>query len=149
MKVYLGGDHAGFELKKELIAFLEKKRFEVVDRGPFSFDSTDDYPDFVFLVADVVSREKGEVRGIVIGGSGNGETIVSNRLPNVRAISFYGGNTDIIRLGREHNDANILSLGARFIDTEEAKRAVEIFLQTEFSNDERHIRRIKKIDTPR
>lgn len=143
MKIYLGADHAGFELKEKLRSYLTDLGHDVEDKGAFSFVSGDDYPDFVMPVAESVSSDK-ESLGIVLGGSGQGEAMVANRVNGVRAIEYYGGNLDIVRLGREHNNANIISLGARFITEEEAINAVKIFLETPFSNEERHVRRINK-----
>ena len=145
MKIYIGSDHAGYELKEILKKYLSELGHNVEDKGAFDFDVNDDYPDFVAPVAKEIENDK-NARGIILGGSGEGEAMVANRYEGVRAIEYYGGNLEIVRLGREHNDANILSLGARFINEEEAKNAVKIFLETDFSNDERHIRRIKEID---
>lgn len=143
MKIYLGADHAGFELKEKLKSYLTDLGHDVEDKGAFSFVSDDDYPDFVMPVAEGVSNDK-ESLGIVLGGSGQGEAMVANRVKGVRAIEYYGGNLDIIRLGREHNNANIISLGARFVSEAEAINAVKIFLDTPFSSEERHVRRISK-----
>ena len=145
MKIAIGADHAGFGLKTELITFLQHLEHEVIDKGAHEYDSRDDYPDFIFPVAEAVAR--GEVdRGIVLGGSGQGEAIAANRLKGVRAVVFYGGDTSMVSLSREHNDANVLSLGARFVEPEDAIRVVKLWLDTEFSGDERHIRRIDKLD---
>lgn len=159
MKVFIAGDHAGFELKQKLVPFLRGLGYEVEDKGAFAYDKDDDYPDFVVPVAEAVSAtawnyaeqtqndaEREQVRGIILGGSGQGEAIVANRFPNVRAAEYYGGNLDIVRLSREHNDANILSLGARFLNEEEVEEAVKLWLETPFSDDPRHIRRLQKID---
>jgi ribose 5-phosphate isomerase B len=152
-KIHIGADHAGFDLKEELIIFLEKMDYEVTDYGAYEYDEDDDYTDFVFPVAKAVSIDP-ESKGIVIGGSGQGEAIAANRLPGIRAAVFNGqfepkDGREVpneIVLSREHNDANILSLGARFLSMEEAKEAVELWLETEFSGEERHIRRISKIE---
>lgn len=145
MKIYIGSDHAGFEMKRGLIAFLKANRFDVVDCGPTEYVHDDDYPDYISIVARHISKEI-DVMGIVIGWSGQGEAIVANRFPNVRAAVFYGGTKHILTLSREHNDANILSLGAHFITTKEANEATLLWLKTKFSGEERHIRRIKKIE---
>ena len=145
VRVYIGGDHAGFEMKRELGSFLSEQGYEVFDCGPKEYVHEDDYPDYVSIVASQVSNDP-EAKGIVIGYSGQGEAMVTNRFPNVRCAVFYGGSKHVLTLSREHNDANILSLGSNFITTSEAKRAVELWLQTKFSGDERHIRRIKKIE---
>lgn len=146
MKIFLATDHAGFELKESLVEFIKNLGHEVVDYGATVYDKTDDYPDFIQKAAQSVSENPDEYRAVVLGGSGQGEAIVANRFSHVRATVFYGGDNEIVRLGREHNNANILSLGARFISESEAKEAVKIFLETQFSGDERHIRRINKID---
>ena len=146
MKIYIGSDHAGFEMKNKLIEFLRGMKYEVEDKGAFTFDPNDDYPDFISKVAKAVS-ENPENKGIVLGGSGEGEAIDADRFPGVRAVVYYGKNLEIIKLSREHNDANVLSLGARFISQGEAEEAVKMWLDTPFSGEERHIRRIKKIDS--
>jgi ribose 5-phosphate isomerase B len=149
--IYIGTDHAGFKLKQELVPFLKSLNYEVFDLGAHQYEDGDDYPDFISPVAKAVGLNPENNIGIILGGSGQGEAIVANRYPNVRAIVFYGNpgifsKYEIIRLGREHNDSNILSLGARFLKTNEAKKAIEIWLETKFSNEARHIRRIKKIE---
>lgn len=148
--VHIGADHAGFELKEALASYLQKLGYEVVDHGAHLYDEYDDYPDFIAPVGKAVSDHPSNVKGIVIGGSGQGEAMVANQYPNVRAVVFYGNKifqgTDIIKLSREHNDANVLSLGARFMTTSEAKKAVRIWLQTPFSGEYKHIRRIKKME---
>lgn len=145
-KIYIASDHAGFELKTKLINFLETQGYIIQDMGPFFFEPGDDYPDFVSLVAREVSKNPEFSLGVVIGGSGQGEAIVANRFPRVRANVYYGGNLDSIKMAREHNDANILSLGARFINEEEAKTALKLWLDTQFSGKDRHIRRHMKIE---
>lgn len=145
MKIYICTDHAGFELKQALVLYLKEIGFDVEDFGAYEYEKKDDYPDFVKLVAEAVSKDI-ESRGIILGGSGQGEAIVANRFTDVRAAVYYGGTTEIIELSREHNDSNILSLGARFIDEVEAKDAVKLWLETPFSDEERHKRRINKID---
>lgn len=145
--IHIGADHAGFELKEELIAMLQSNGYEVVDHGAYEYEEDDDYPDFIAPVAQAVSADMEKLsKGIVIGGSGQGEAIVANKFPNIRAVVWYGSNDEIISLSREHNDANILSIGARFVSVEEAKEAVELWLETAFGGDERHVRRINKIE---
>lgn len=143
--IYIGSDHAGYELKEKLKIFLKESGYEISDKGAFALNTDDDYPDFIIPVAEAISKDK-ESLGIILGGSGEGEQISANKISGIRAIEYYGGNLEIVKLGREHNDANILSLGARFVTEEEAKKAVILFLETNFSGDERHIRRINKID---
>ncbi len=145
MKIYIGSDHAGYELKEKLKIFIESLNLEVIDKGAFSLDVNDDYPDFIIPVAEEVARDH-ESKGIVLGGSGEGEQIAANKIDGIRALEYYGGNLNIVKLARQHNDANILSLGARFVDEIEAKEAVKMFFDTPFSGDERHIRRINKIE---
>lgn len=143
MKVYLGADHAGYALKEELQKFLLGLGHEVVDKGANNLSEEDDYPDFVIPVAEKVAQEKDSF-GIVLGKSGQGEAMCANRTSGVRAMVFTGCNFDLVKLAREHNDANILSLAAGFLTLDEVKFAVEIFLSTKFSGDARHIRRLEK-----
>jgi ribose 5-phosphate isomerase B len=145
MKIYIGSDHAGFELKRELGLFLAEAGNEVVDCGPFQYDHEDDYPDYCAVVAEQVYRDQ-DAKGIVIGWSGQGEAMIVNRFPRIRCAVFYGGPKHVLTLSREHNDANVLSLGAHFLTSREARHAVELWLGTDFSEDERHIRRINKIE---
>lgn len=145
MKIYIGSDHAGYELKEKLRAYMQSLNIEVVDKGDFNLDNEDDYPDFIIPVAEAVIKDHQSL-GIILGGSGEGEQISANKIDGIRAIEFYGGNLEIVKLGREHNNANILSLGARFITEDEAKNAILLFMNTPFTNDERHVRRINKIN---
>ena len=144
MKIYIGADHAGFEMKEMLKKYLVGLKYEVEDKGAFKYQPEDDYPDFILPVARAVAADP-ESRGIVIGGSGEGEAMCANRVKGARAAVFYGGNFEIIELSRKHNNANILSLGARFIDDEIAKKAVELWLKTPFEGG-RHDARLKKLD---
>ena len=154
MMILFASDHAGFELKGKLLEYVKGLGYDVEDMGAYELDSEDDYPDYISLVAKEVSEKPDEIKGIILGGSGQGEAIVANRFPNVRAMVFNGkhkpeNNKEVpheIIISREHNDTNILSLGARFLDLQEAKEAVSLWLLTPFSKDERHIRRIKKIE---
>ena len=143
MKIYLGTDHAGFELKEKLKPFFFFFGHEVEDLGAFGFDENDDYPDFITPVAKAVS-DSPDSFGIIFGKSGQGEAMVANRHAGIRAGVFYGGNIELVKLLREHNNSNILSLGAGFISEDEAKEALKIWLETSFSGDERHTRRIAK-----
>ncbi len=145
-KIYIASDHAGFELKEKLINYLQTLGHIIKDMGAHIYDETDDYPDFISLAAKEVSVDPENSLGIVIGGSGQGEAIVANRFPNVRASVYYGGNLEIVKLARLHNDSNILSFGARFVSEDEAKSAVKIWLETAFSGEERHVRRHNKIE---
>lgn len=145
MKIHIGADHAGYNLKEILKPYVQSLGHEVVDHGAYDEDPGDDYPDFIEPVATSVSDDNAS-RGIVIGGSGQGEAMDANRFKGVRATEYYGGNLNVVKISREHNDANILSIGARFVGDHEAMQAVKIFLETEFSGDARHERRIEKID---
>lgn len=145
MKVYIASDHAGFELKEALNAFLSERNYQVEDLGPSTLDPNDDYPDYLMMLGRHVADDKTSF-GIGIGGSGQGEAIAANRVKGARAAVYYGGPDEILTLSREHNNANILSLGARFLSADAAKAAVILWLTTPFSNDERHVRRIAKLD---
>ncbi|MCU0660345.1 MAG: RpiB/LacA/LacB family sugar-phosphate isomerase [Candidatus Pacebacteria bacterium] len=145
MKIYFASDHAGYELKERLKPFVINLGYEVEDLGPDRYIETDDYPDTCLPAARAVVANPGTC-AIIIGGSGQGEGIVANRIHGVRAAVYYGGTLDIIRITREHNDANVLALGARFLMEDEAQYAVNLFLTTKYTGDERHVRRIKKIE---
>ena len=145
MKIFIGTDHAGFELKETLVSFLRELGHDVEDLGAHTFEALDDYPDFIRPVAEAVARDT-EARGIILGGSGQGEAMCANRVKGVRAAVYYGGAVDIVVLSREHNNANILSLGARFIEEDEAKEVVRVWLDTPFGGEEKHARRIAKLD---
>jgi ribose 5-phosphate isomerase B len=140
MRVHLGSDHAGFALKAHLVAWLGEHGYEAVDHGAQTYDADDDYPPYCLAAAEAVVAEPGSL-GIVLGGSGNGEQIAANKVPGVRAALAWGSNT--ARLARQHNDANVLSLGARKVSTDLAASLVEVFCATPFSGDERHLRRIR------
>ena len=143
VKIYIAADHAGFYLKKELIKYLGIKGYKVEDCGAFEMNSDDDYPDFIIPCVQKVVSDTGAV-GIVIGGSGQGEAIAANKVKRIRAAVYYGGNNQIPKLAREHNDANVLSLGARFLSGDDAKKAITIWLDAKFESG-RHQRRIDKI----
>ena len=140
MNIYIGADHAGFKLKE----FLRDLGYDVEDTGAYKFDENDDYPDFIILVAKAVAKNPEHNNGIVIGGSGQGEAMAANRIKGVRAALIYDKYS--AKMSREHNNANIISLGARVLSARKAKKLVKLWLDTPFSNGERHIRRIKKID---
>jgi ribose 5-phosphate isomerase B len=144
--IAIASDHAGFETKKHLIEALKGQGYEVIDHGAYVMNAEDDYPDFVASVARDVSRNPENLRGVILGGSGTGEAIMANRFPNVRCVAYYGGNVDIVALSREHNDSNTISLGARFMIPREAEMIVTKWLNTDFSNNERHERRLKRIE---
>ena len=142
MRVYLGSDHAGFELKTRLIEWLASAGHEPVDCGPHAYVQDDDYPPYVMRAAHGVAGDPGSL-GIVIGGSGNGEQISANKVPGVRAALAW--NEETARLARLHNDANVVAIGARQHSLADATAFVERFLTTEFSGNERHARRIAQI----
>ncbi len=144
MTIYLATDHAGFELKEKIKKFLTEKGYEVKDLGAFNYDENDDYPDFVRKAAEAVANNPEQSRGVVLGGSGQGEAMVANRYQGVRAAVLYKFDKDIVKLSREHNNANILSLGARFLSARKALKAIELWLATPFSGEERHKRRVGK-----
>lgn len=147
MKIYIATDHAGYEMKEALASYLEKDLgYTVADMGAHQSDMNDDYPDFMALAAQEVSHDPTGSRGIIFGGSGQGEAIVANRYPKVRCAVYYGGNLDVLRRSREHNNANMLALGARFMSVDDAKAAVKTWLETPFNEEERHMRRLKKIE---
>lgn len=146
-KIILASDHAGFKLKEGVKIFLQEKGYGIEDVGAFEYKEDDDYPEYMIKVAQKIATDmNGELKAIIFGGSGQGEAIVANRFPGVRAVVWYGGSHEILKLSREHNNSNILSLGARFITEEEAKQVVIQWLETPFSNEERHKRRIEEID---
>ncbi|MER7440409.1 ribose-5-phosphate isomerase [Micromonospora avicenniae] len=142
MRVYLGSDHAGYELKVHLASYLANQGYEVVDVGPHVFDPDDDYPAFCLHTGDRVVADEGSL-GVVIGGSGNGEQIAANKIAGVRAALAW--NIETAQLSREHNDANIVAVGARQHTLDEATAIVEAFLSTPFSGNERHARRIAQV----
>ena len=144
MRIHIGSDHAGLELKNELLAHLVNSGHDVTDHGPYEYDALDDYPDFIFPCATAVSLDN-ESKGIILGGSGQGEAMAANRVKGCRAAVFYNGPLEILKLSREHNNANILSLGARFMTQDEIVKIIEIWLKEPFSGG-RHIKRIEKLD---
>ena len=156
MNIYIASDHAGFALKSALIPFVQSLGHEVEDYGPSSLQDGDDFPDYIIPCAQKVAGDKDSF-GIVIGASGQGEAMAANRVKGARAAVFYGDSSheqtdesgnilNLLQSTRAHNNANILALGARFITNEVAKSAVKLFLDTPFSDDERHVRRIAKLD---
>lgn len=154
MTIYFGADHAGFAMKEALVPFVRELGYEAVDMGAKDLDATDDYPDFVVPVAKQVAVDPVNARGIVVGGSGQGEAIAANRVHGVRAVVFNGQYEPKdgrqvpheIEVARQHNDSNVLSLGARFLNLDEAKEAVKLWLSTPYAGEERHARRLKKIE---
>ena len=161
MKIAITTDHAGFEALKDLKTYLESLGHNCVDYGPTELDADDDYPEFMFPAARAVASGECE-RGVIMGGSGQGEAMAANRIAGVRAALFYGPVTakaavdadgtmsddpyEIVKLSRQHNDANVLSLSGRFLTLDEMKTALKLWLETPFSGAERHARRIRKLD---
>ena len=144
MIIHIATDHAGLELKEKVKSYLSKLDYEVVDHGAYEYEALDDYPDFIFPCADAVSDDPNS-KGIILGGSGQGEAMAANRVKGVRAAVFYNGPDEIIKLSRQHNDSNILSLGARFMTDQEMYNIIELWLSTKFESG-RHKRRIEKLD---
>lgn len=142
MRVFLGCDHAGFELKEHLVSWLKENGHEAVDCGAFEYDAADDYPPFVLRAAERTAAEPGTI-GVVIGGSGNGEAIAANKVKGVRAALVWSDAT--ATLAREHNDANVISIGARQHDMDTATRFVKLFIETAYSGEPRHTRRIEML----
>ena len=145
MKIHIATDHAGLDLKNIIRDYLISKGHEVTDHGAHEYDALDDYPDYIFPCAKAVASDL-ESRGIILGGSGQGEAMAANRVKGVRAAVFYNGPVEIVKLSREHNNANILSLGARFMTEEEIYGVIEIWLDEPFGGV-RHQRRIDKLDS--
>ena len=157
MTIILAADHAGFELKEVIKTFLQSKDYQILDAGAHEMVLGDDYPQYMVAAAMKVAEDlKGDTKAIIFGKSGQGEAMVANRFPGVRAVVWYGNPTtstlvnsvgeSIIELSRKHNDANVLSIGAGFVDADEAKEAIELWLTTPFSGEEKHQRRISQID---
>jgi len=144
MKIFLASDHAGFDLKGFLSNHLIQLGYNVEDCGAYTMESVDDYPDYIIPAARKVANEPGS-KGIIMGGSGQGEAIAANRIKGVRAAVYYDGPIDIVKLSRSHNNANILSFGARFISNEKAAEAMKIWLDEPFDKG-RHQKRIDKLD---
>ncbi|MGH3445874.1 MAG: ribose-5-phosphate isomerase [Nocardioidaceae bacterium] len=143
MRVHLGSDHAGLELKDHLLGWLAERGYEPVDHGPFGYDPDDDYPVFCLRAAAAVAEEQRagtRCLGVVIGGSGNGEQIAANKVAGIRAALAWSEET--ARLARQHNDANVVSVGGRMHTVSDMTRFVEVFLETEFTGEARHARRI-------
>ncbi|RYU13069.1 ribose-5-phosphate isomerase [Nocardioides iriomotensis] len=143
MRVHLGSDHAGLELKEHLLNWLADHGHEAVDHGPFVYDAVDDYPVFCLRAAEAVAADQQDgvsALGVVVGGSGNGEQMAANKVKGVRSALVWSEETAV--LAREHNDANVISVGGRMHTVEDMTRFVEVFLGTEFTGEERHVRRI-------
>ena len=142
--IVLATDHAGFELKEHVKTFLIEKGYDVKDFGAFEYDGLDDYPDFILPAAKYISKHK--FIGIIFGGSGQGEAIAANRIKGIRAAVYYNGPIEIIELSRLHNNANILSIGARFMNNQEVEKVIDLWLSTDFEEG-RHEKRVNKLDS--
>ena len=142
MKIHLGCDHAGLELKEKVVSHLKNNGHEVIDHGAKKFDALDDYPVFCFLAAQAAAKDPSSL-AIVIGGSGNGEQISANKIKGVRAALAWSAET--AKLAREHNNANVMGLGGRMHSESESLAIIDAFVDTVFSNEERHVRRINQI----
>lgn len=143
MRVHIGTDHAAFELKEYLVEHLKADGYDVVDHGAASYDAEDDYPDYIIPTAEAVAAESGSL-GIVLGGSGNGEQIAANKVKGIRAV--LADNAELAELGRQHNNARCLAMGGRFVAPELALEIAQAFLTTPWSDEERHARRVAKIE---
>ena len=146
MKILLAADHAGFGLKNNIKDFLVGGGFQVEDMGASAFDPADNYPEIMLPVAMRIVSDPENTRAVIFGRSGQGEAIICNRFPGVRADVYYGGSMEIVRLSREHNDANVLSIGADFVKEKEAREAVRLWIATPFTHEERHVKRIEMLD---
>jgi ribose 5-phosphate isomerase B len=142
MHVHIGGDHAAYDLLNDLVAYCTELGYDVTNHGAHELDPLDDYPVFVLRAAEAVAADPGS-RGIVLGGSGNGEQMAANKVAGIRAALCY--NTELAQLAREHNDAQIISLGGRMNTVEEARAMVKAFLETPFSGEARHQRRLDMV----
>ena len=142
--IVLATDHAGFELKEHVKRFLIKKGYDIKDFGALEYDGLDDYPDFILPAAKYISEHK--LIGVIFGGSGQGEAMAANRIRGIRAAVFYNGPNEIVELSRLHNNANILSIGARFVSNQEVEKVIELWLSTNFEEG-RHEKRINKLDS--
>lgn len=146
MKIYIASDHAGYDHKKALITFLrDELKHDVEDCGAYVLDPGDDYNSYILKAAQGVAADR-ESRAIILGGSGQGEAMQANRIAGVRAAVFYGGAMDIVRLAREHNDANVLSIGARFVDVGRAKEAIKVWFDTKANDADKYRRRVLSMD---
>ena len=142
MRIHIGSDHAGLEFKGVIVKHLQANGHEVIDHGPIEYDALDDYPVFCIPAAQGVANDPGSL-GIVLGGSGNGEQMAANKVKGIRAVLAWSIET--AKLGKEHNNANVVSIGGRMHSIDQCKEIIDAFIATPFSNDERHIRRIDKI----
>ena len=146
-KIHLGTDHAGFELKESVKTWLAVEGYSVIDHGAKTLDPLDDFSDFVTLAVKALAKNPKNAKALIFGGSGHGEAMMANRFKKIRAAVYYGGDEEIITLSRHHNDANVLSIGARFVNTDLAKKVIWDWLHTEPLTDKKYQRRNKELDT--
>ncbi|MFL3050791.1 MAG: RpiB/LacA/LacB family sugar-phosphate isomerase [Candidatus Neomarinimicrobiota bacterium] len=144
MIIHIATDHAGLDLKNSLKDYLNSQGYEVIDHGAFEYDARDDYPDFIFPCAKAVASDKNS-KGVILGGSGQGEAMAANRIKGIRAAVYYGSEVDIPILSRQHNNSNILSIGARFVSKKEIYAILDEWLSEPFTGG-RHQRRLDKLD---
>lgn len=144
--IYLASDHAGFQHKEAVLDWLVLEGLQVIDVGAMTYDAEDDFPDFIQIAAKAVSNNPASTCAVIFGGSGQGEAMSANRYKGVRATVYYGYNEEIISLSREHNDANVLSIGARHVSLDDTKKVIWQWLHTEASSDPKYHRRNLKID---
>ena len=142
MRIHIGSDHAGLELKAELVKHLTGNGHDVTDHGPHEYDALDDYPDFCIPAAEAVAKDPASL-GIVLGGSGNGEQMAANKVKGIRAALAWSIET--AKLAKDHNNANVIAVGGRMHKISFVKEIIDTFIGAPFSHDERHVRRIKKI----
>jgi ribose 5-phosphate isomerase B len=153
MKIFIGTDHAGFTLKEKLVSSLKAQGHDVVDKGAFEYDENDDFPDFTIPVAEEVSKNPNGAKGIILGATGEAEAIVANKFPHTRAVVYYGNTqsvvddeADVLVRSRAHHDTNILILGVRYLTEDSMLNAINSWLNTPFSGEEKYVRRNAKID---
>lgn len=147
MTIHLATDHAGFEHKQAVLEWLQSERYQVKDHGASVYDAYDDFPDYIALAAAAVSKNPASDKAIIFGGSGEGEAMMANRFAHVRATVLYSDSPDIVTLSREHNDANVLSIGARFLSVADTKKLIWLWLHTSPLHDEKYVRRNHKIES--
>lgn len=147
MTIHLAADHAGFEHKQAVVEWLKSEGYQVKDHGASGYDAQDDFPDYISLAAAAVSKNPSSDKAVIFGGSGQGEAMMANRFAHVRATALYSDSSDIVRLSREHNDANVLSIGARFLSIADTKKLIWLWLNTKPLDDEKYGRRNHKIET--
>jgi len=146
MIIHLATDHAGFAHKEEIATWLLSEGYEVIDHGASQFNEDDDFTDFISLAVSAVSKEAANTRAVIFGGSGQGEAMLANRYPNVRAVVYYGGDESVPALSRQHNNSNVLSVGARFVSVDAAKKAIWDWLHTAALSEGKYERRNQKIE---